>query len=96
MLYYSLLFFHCQSQNSTSEEKTVGQRYINHRKTGNKILIFIRNEKEDKYRNASSYTFLGTANYVSNKGSKPMSIIWELDFPIPAKYIKDTQKLVAI
>lgn len=42
------------------------------------------------------YTFLGTANYVSHEGSKPMSIIWELDFPIPAKYIKDTQKLVAI
>lgn len=88
--------FHWQSQSTTSENGTVGQRYINHKKTGNKILIFIRNEKEDKYRNASSYTFLGTANYVSHEESKPMSIIWELDFPIPAKYIKDTQKLVAI
>ena len=88
--------FHWQSQNQTSEDSKVGQRYINHNKTGNKILLFVRDEKKNKYGETSTYTFLGTANYKSHEGSKPMNIIWELDYPIPAKYIKETQKMVAI
>lgn len=35
-----------------------------------------------------------TANYVSHTGSKPMSIKWKLDRPIPAKYLKKTNKLM--
>lgn len=88
--------FHWQSQNQTSENSTVGQRYIRHKKTGNKILLFVRDEKKNKYGETATYTFLGTANDNSHEGSKPMNIIWELDFPIPAKYIKETQKMVAI
>ena len=49
-----------------------------------------------EYGETATNTFLGTANYKSHEGSKPMSIVWELDFPIPAKYIKETQKMVAI
>ena len=88
--------FHWQSQNQTAENSTVGQRYIRHKETDNKILLFVRDEKKNKYGETAIYTFLGTANYKSHEGSKPMSIIWELDFPIPAKYIKETQKMVAI
>lgn len=88
--------FHWQSQSTTTETGEVGQRYINHKKTGNKILLFVREEKKNKYGITETYTFLGTANYISHEGSKPMSILWELDYPIPAKYIKETQKMVAI
>lgn len=88
--------FHWQSQNQTAETSTVGQRYIHHKETENKILLFVRDEKKNKYGETATYTFLGTANYKSHEGSKPMNIIWELDFPIPAKYIKETQKMVAI
>lgn len=41
---------------------------------------------------AAPYTYLGTARYVSHYGSRPMSITWHLDHPIPAKYIKKTSK----
>ena len=41
-----------------------------------------------------AYTFLGTANYVKHEGSKPMNITWKLDRPIPAKFLKKTNKLV--
>ena len=34
------------------------------------------------------------ANYVAHDGSKPMNITWKLDQPIPAKYLKKTNKLV--
>ena len=38
--------------------------------------------------------YLGTANYVTYTGSKPMNITWHLDRPIPAKFLKKTNKLV--
>ena len=41
-----------------------------------------------------AYTFLGTANYVKHDGSRPMNITWRLDRPIPAKFLKKTNKLV--
>lgn len=37
-----------------------------------------------------AYTFLGTAKIVSHEGSQPISIIYRLDHPIPAKYITKT------
>jgi len=43
---------------------------------------------------AAPYTFLGSANYVQHEGSRPMSITWRLNRPIPVKYIKKTNKLV--
>ena len=40
------------------------------------------------------YTYLGTASYVKHTGSRPMNITWQLDRPIPAKFLKKTNKLV--
>lgn len=86
--------FHWQSQSTTSAESPTGQRYINHKKLGSKVLLFVRENKKDMYRNAETYTFLGTVNYVRHDGSNPMNIIWKLDNPIPAKFLKKTNKLV--
>ncbi len=86
--------FHWQSQSTTNAEGKVGQRYINHRKNDSKVLLFVREFKNDVYGNTAPYTYLGTANYVSHNGSKPMNITWRLDAPIPAKYLKKTNKLV--
>ena len=86
--------FHWQSQSTTNAEGKVGQRYINHRKNGSKVLLFVREFKNDIYGNTAPYTYLGTANYVSHNGSRPMNITWKLDDPIPAKYLKKTNKLV--
>ena len=86
--------FHWQSQSTTNAEGKVGQRYINHRKNGSKVLLFVREFKNDLYGNTAPYTYLGTANYVSHNGSRPMNITWKLDAPIPAKYLKKTNKLV--
>lgn len=86
--------FHWQSQSTTNAEGKVGQRYINHRKNGSKVLLFVREFKNDIYGNTAPYTYLGTANYVSHNGSRPMNITWKLDEPIPAKHLKKTNKLV--
>lgn len=84
--------FHWQSQSTTSDSSPTGMRYINHHKEGSKVLLFVRDYKSDS-AGAQAYTFLGTATYISHEGSRPMSIIWRLDRPIPAKFIKKTAKL---
>lgn len=86
--------FHWQSQSTTNEDGKVGQRYIHHKALGSRVLLFVREFKTDDFGNAGAYTFLGTAEYVSHTGSRPMSINWKLDAPIPAKYLKKTNKLM--
>ena len=85
--------FHWQSQSTTTDTGSVGQRYINHRSRGSKVLLFVREFKNDLV-GAAPYTFLGTVNYAKHNGSRPMNITWKLDHPIPAKYLKKTNKLV--
>lgn len=85
--------FHWQSQSTTSETSSTGKRYINHRKAGSKIALFVREFKQDSI-GAAPYTYLGTATYVKHSGSKPMNITWHLDQSIPAKYLRKTNKLV--
>ena len=86
--------FHWQSQSTTNAEGSVGQRYIHHQESGSIVLLFVREFKKDKFGNTAPYTFLGTADYVSHNGSRPMNIVWKLKKPIPAKYLKKTNKLV--
>jgi superfamily II DNA or RNA helicase len=88
--------FHWQSQSTTNATGNVGQRYINHKKRGSKVLLFVREFKSDRIipNGVGAYTFLGTANYVTHSGSRPMNITWKLDRPIPAKYLKKTNKMV--
>ena len=61
-----------------------------------KAVKYIWEFKEDRLTGgAGAYTFLGTANYVKHEGSRPINITWKLDRPIPAKFLKKTNKLVA-
>lgn len=87
--------FHWQSQSTTVADSPTGQRYIHHRERGSKVLLFVREFKSDRITGgAAAYTFLGTATYVKHDGSRPMNITWKLDRPIPAKFLKKTNKLV--
>ena len=87
--------FHWQSQSTTAENSATGQRYIHHNERGSRVLLFVREFKADRISGgAEAYTFLGTANYVKHEGERPMSITWRLDHPIPAKYLKKTNKLM--
>ena len=87
--------FHWQSQSTTADNSPTGQRYIHHKERGSKVLLFVREFKSDRVTGgAEAYTYLGTANYVKHQGSRPMNITWNLDRPIPAKFLKKTNKLV--
>ena len=87
--------FHWQSQSTTAADSPTGQRYIHHRERGSKVLLFVREFKTDRITGgAAAYTFLGTASYVKHEGNRPMNITWRLDHPIPAKFLKKTNRLV--
>lgn len=87
--------FHWQSQSTTSDNSATGQRYINHQKLGTKILFFVRENKSSGGA-AMPYTFLGLADYIKHDGSRPMNVVFKLHRPIPAKFMKKTNKLVAV
>ncbi len=85
--------FHWQSQSTTGAVSTTGKRYIHHKELGNHVLLFVREFKTDSCGTAP-YTFLGTADYVSSTGSKPISIVWKLNKEIPAKYLRKTMQVM--
>lgn len=85
--------FHWQSQSTTSVNSPTGQRYINHKASGNNILLFVREFKMD-VAGPEPYTFLGLADYVSHDGSNPINFVWKLRKSIPAKFLKKTNKLI--
>lgn len=85
--------FHWQSQNATSTESNKGISYINHQKLGKTILLFVREKNKDEYNNTMSYVFLGNVKLTEYYGSKPMSIKWELNEPIPPYLWKDSAKM---
>lgn len=84
--------FHWQSQSTTPAHSPTGQRYINHAQSFNTILLFVR--EDSRYNGLTMpYTFLGPVDYVSHRGSRPMSIIWRLRHKLPAKLVRNIRRL---
>lgn len=75
--------FHSQSQSTTSEATGAGLRYQNHQAKGSHIFLFVRLYKYTEIGSPHPWVFLGTGDYVSHKGSKPMSITWDLHYELP-------------
>jgi superfamily II DNA or RNA helicase len=87
------VLFHWQSQNQTRPDKGKGITYIEHEKLNKIILLFIREQAKDEYNNTMGYVFIGRAKYISHYGSKPMSITWGIEEPMPNYLWKDAAKL---
>jgi hypothetical protein len=85
--------FHWQSQNKTRDDIGQGISYINHQSLSKKILLFVREKAKNEFKKTLGYIFLGEANYDNHYGSKPMSITWRLEEPMPNFLWKDAAKL---
>lgn len=84
--------FHWQSQSTTKETHSTGQRYINHQELGYSPLMFARNvAKAGSY--TYPYVYVGPVIYESHEGSAPMSIVWRMDIPMPARLLRGFQTL---
>lgn len=87
--------FHWESQSTTAPESPTGQRYQNHKSMDSSVFLFVRDTKKDQY-GACPYTFLGPAEFVSTEGTKPMGIVWKLKHKIPARFIKELSRGIAL
>jgi hypothetical protein len=76
--------FHWESQSVTTVASPTGQRYLNHRGRGSHVLLFSRREKTTDFGTGAPFLFLGTAQYESHRGERPIAITWRLDVPMPA------------
>lgn len=85
--------FHWQSQNSAGPETPKGLSYIKHNRDEKKILLFIREKNKDEFENTMGYVFVGEGLLKNHYGTKPMSIEWELNEPLPHYLWKDAAKL---
>lgn len=77
--------FHWQTQSNTSAESPTGQRYVRHRDRGYTPLLFVRESRILPSGLTAPYVFLGPCDHVSHSGSRPMSIVWKLWNPVPAR-----------
>lgn len=81
-------YFHWQSQNQTSPTSSRGDDYIHHQEKKIHIHLFIR-----KYEKMNGMTlpfmYIGKVDYVSHKGSKPISIVWKMHHPVPENLYLD-------
>ena len=87
------LLFHWQTQNSARPDKGKGLSYIKHQEENKRILLFVREKAKDEFGNTKGYVFIGEGNIKDYYGSKPMSINWELNEPMPNYLWKDAAKL---
>ncbi|MEO5946484.1 MAG: DUF3427 domain-containing protein [Chitinophagaceae bacterium] len=87
------ILFHWQSQNASRPDVGKGLSYIQHKEKGKKILLFVREKSNDEFGNTMGFVFIGEANIKDHSGSKPMSINWELNEPMPHYLWKDSAKM---
>ena len=78
--------FHWQSQSTVRESSATGLRYRN---PGAQFLLFVRPRKGD------AFTFLGPVRYASHMGNRPMSIYWDLEYPMPSAIFEQFASLRA-
>ncbi|MDK3256599.1 DUF3427 domain-containing protein [Blastococcus capsensis] len=77
--------FQWESQNNTAEGSATGHRYINHRKLGTSVHLFVRETKtSDGTLGTPPYLYAGPMTYLSHTGERPMRILWQLDHALPA------------
>jgi hypothetical protein len=80
--------FHWESQSTTRESSPTGQRYINHKQRGSRVLLFVRESDVGESLGAEPFLFLGTASYVSHQGERPMAITWRFDHDMPPDFFQ--------
>ena len=81
--------FHWQTQSGVSPDSPTGRRYAEQDQNDWRFLLFVRPTIDD------TYTYLGPARYIEHRGSRPMSITWRLEIPIPGRWLPAYERLVA-
>ncbi|MFW6342371.1 MAG: DUF3427 domain-containing protein [Halothiobacillaceae bacterium] len=83
--------FHWQSQSRTTPESPTGQRYIHHSKRDYRPMLFVRPRRTLANGLTAPFHFCGPLRYQRHEGSQPMSIVWELEYPLPAHLLREAR-----
>lgn len=75
--------FHWQTQNSAGPDTPSGQRYLESSTNGWQFQLFVRPRRGDAYRACGGVTL------ESAEGDRPMSIVWKLETPLPARFFRE-------
>jgi superfamily II DNA or RNA helicase/HKD family nuclease len=75
--------FHWQSQNSAGPDTPGGRRYLESATNGWQFQLFVRARKGEAYRAC------GPVTLESAEGNRPMSIVWRLQKPLPARLFRE-------
>jgi superfamily II DNA or RNA helicase/HKD family nuclease len=70
--------FHWETQNSVSSESDTARRYADHAARGWSIHLFVQSSKGEPF------AYLGPVQHARSEGSRPVAIVWRLEYPLPA------------
>lgn len=79
--------FHWQTQNSTGPDNVSGRRYMESADNGWQFQLFVRTRKGE------AYLACGLVALESIEGDRPMSIVWRLQQPLPARWFQEFSML---
>ena len=84
---------HWESQSTVSQSSNTGQNYLNFKNKHYTVLFFARLDKRQD-NETCPFVFLGTAKDLLNyEGNRPISMTWELDYPIPAELFEEARSV---
>ena len=83
----NLTLMHWESQSGTKQESVPGQNLIKHAERGYEIYLFTRLNTKNGTLTAP-FQFLGRGKRISSEGNRPISIVWELEYPMPAELLE--------
>jgi superfamily II DNA or RNA helicase/HKD family nuclease len=90
------LLFQWESPSTISDSTPTGKRFVNHETLGSFFHLFVREVENDvEGGRKMPYMYLGTCRYQSHSGNKPMRILWQMDFPIPADVLVKSKILAS-
>lgn len=75
--------FHWQTQNSAGPDTPAGRRYLEGVREGWQFQLFVRARK------GAAYRACGPVLLESSEGGRPMTIIWRLARPLPARLFRE-------
>ena len=83
----NLTRIHWESQADTKQDTPTGQNLIYHAEKGYEIYLFVRLDKRNGQLTAP-FQFLGRAKRVTYEGECPISMVWDLEHPMPAELLE--------
>ena len=75
--------FQWVSQNQQSQKMASGQLIKNHEREGIQVHLFVRKKGKKPNSKAMEFTYCGDVSFIDWEGSKPITIRWRLDDPVP-------------